>query len=185
MEPIIDLEMIFSNKAEEEIWRATLAVGGMTCSTCSRAISEELRTKIWSRGVSVNLIANSATVDFIGRENAEKIVECIEDIGYEATLDTMSKIIDADEAISGMVPSRSVSIRVDGMFCQHCPSYVLDAMKNFGYPIKVEKPLTVQDPILRINYTPEAPAFTIRDILSTISEIDSLSPSIYHPPTLG
>ena len=177
--------MVVIDKGEEEIWKATLAIGGMTCSTCSNAISEEIKTKSWSREVAVNLIANRATVVFIGRENADKIVEAIGDLGYEASLDTVERLNGVGEAGSGAVTIRRVDIRVDGIFCHHCPSNVLEALRVFGDRVKVEKPLTMQDPILSISYTPETPKFTIRNILSAISEVDSLHPSIYHPPTLG
>jgi len=185
MESIVDLSTVVTDKAEEDMWRANLAVGGMTCSTCSGAISDELKTKSWVRDVSVNLIANRAAIVFIGRENAVKIVDAIGAIGYEAILDSVEKFSRVSEAMPGTDSLRIVDIRVDGIFCHHCPPHVLDSLKIFGDRITVEKPLTIQDPILRISYTPETPTFTIRHILSAISGVESLQASIYHPPTLG
>jgi len=58
-------------------------------------------------------------------------------------------------------------------------------MESFGDRVKVEKPLTLQDPIMTISYIPLVPGFTIRTIIEAISAVDrSLEPSIYHPPTL-
>ena len=170
---------------DDEVWRATLAVGGMTCASCSGAISEELKMRSWIRDVAVNLIANRATVDFIGRDKLDQIVKGIEDIGYAATIDTVERLNGAAEAQSRLNSLRTIEIQVDGMFCQHCPSNVLNALRVFEDRIKVEKPLTVQDPVLKISYTPEIPTFTIRTILSAISQVDLLKPSVFHPPTLG
>lgn len=39
----------------QDIWRATLAVGGMTCAACVGAITEALEKKSWIRKVVVNL----------------------------------------------------------------------------------------------------------------------------------
>jgi hypothetical protein len=51
--------------------------------------------------------------------------------------------------------------------------------------IKVNKQLSVTDPILQVSYTPNAPDFTIRHILASISTADpNLKASLHHPPTL-
>ena len=50
----------------QDTWRASLVIGGMTCAACVVTITEELEKKDWIRKVAVNLITNSATVDFIG-----------------------------------------------------------------------------------------------------------------------
>lgn len=39
----------------EDIWQATLAVGGMTCAVCVGAIKEALEKKSWVRKAAVNL----------------------------------------------------------------------------------------------------------------------------------
>lgn len=157
MSSTLHLAMVVVDKAEDDIWRAELAVGGMTCATCSGAISAELRTKNWVRSVAVNLIANRATVDFVGKENKDSIVESIEDLGYEASIDTVQRLNGVAELVGSL---RTIEIRVDGIFCHHCPTNVLNSLGVFGDRVKVEKPLSQQDPVLKISYTPEAPSFT-------------------------
>ena len=88
----IPLVVVKSNNAPETIWRASIAIGGMTCAACSGAITSELQEKDWIQNVVVNLISNSATVDFLGEEHQNDIVEAIEDIGYEATIDSVVDI---------------------------------------------------------------------------------------------
>jgi Cu+-exporting ATPase len=58
-------------------------------------------------------------------------------------------------------------------------------LEDFGDRVKVEKPLNLLDPILRLTYAPHVPDFTIRNIIATISAVDqSIDPSMYYPPTL-
>ncbi|RFU32791.1 hypothetical protein B7463_g3549, partial [Scytalidium lignicola] len=170
----------------EDIWRVSLAVGGMTCAACVVTITEELQKKPWIKNVSVNLIANSATVDFVGEEHKADVVEAIEDIGYEATVDTVINTQQLKkQTAEGQKRIRTVEILIDGMYCEHCPRRILDALESFGASVTVEREATLQDPILKIAYTPHVPEFTIRDIMSEISSVDeSIEPSIYHPPTL-
>jgi Cu+-exporting ATPase len=178
----LPLVLVESNDIEDT-WRASVAIGGMTCAACVSAISEELGKKGWVKNVAVNLISNSATIDFVGEHHKDEIVESIEDIGYDASIDTVVDFKEL-EKVTSRSGSRSVEILVEGMFCGHCPPRALAALKNFGDRILVEKALTLDDPILRISYTPSIPSLTIRSIIAALSEVESLKASIYHPPTL-
>ncbi|SPO04888.1 related to CCC2 - P-type ATPase involved in export of Cu++ from the cytosol into intracellular, s [Cephalotrichum gorgonifer] len=167
---------------EGPAWRATYAVGGMTCAVCVNTITDELIKIPWTYKVAVNLVSNSATVDFIeeGREN--DIAEAIEDLGYEATLD---KVVSLEKRSQGPKDERTVEIRVDGLFCKHCPGRLTRTLDGFQKSVKVISPATLESPIIKISYVPDAPTFTIRHILRAIEATDpSFSASIFHPPTL-
>lgn len=169
-------------------WRASLAIGGMTCAACSGAISTELEQKSWVKKVVINLISNSGTVDFEGKENADAIVEAIEDIGYDATLDAVESL---RSGAGGKTSSdirqaarRKVEIQIQGMFCNYCPNRVVETLRNEP-EFRIERPCTLESPILEISYVPSPPDLNIRCILKTISSIDpNFEVSIYHPPTL-
>jgi Cu+-exporting ATPase len=185
-----DLQIVVEADGDEDIRRAALAVGGMTCASCINAITAELQKKVWIKKVTVNLISNSATVDFVGAEHLGDIVDAIEDIGYDATVDS---VVDLRAVQIGATPrqdeTRKVEIMVDGMFCDHCPSRILSSLEAFGDRVKVEKPLIINDPILSISYSPQVPSFTIRNIVKAISDASTADDepfkvSIYHPPTL-
>lgn len=168
----------------QDTWRATLAVGGMTCAVCVGAITDELKKKPWVKNVVVNLISNSATVDFVDEKHKEDIVETIEDIGYDATIDTLVNFA-ALHAAKTKTIHRTVEILVDGIFCEHCPGRISTALEAFGEKLNIDKPTTAQDPILKVTYTPRVPGFTIRNIIAALSAVDpGFKPSIYHPPTL-
>ncbi|KFY21373.1 hypothetical protein V493_07470 [Pseudogymnoascus sp. VKM F-4281 (FW-2241)] len=165
----------------KDMWRASIAVGGMTCGSCAAAITNALQKKDWAKEVTVNLIANSASVDFKGKDHLDEIVQMIEDLGYEATLDKVTEL----GRLSQATQRRTVEINVSQMFCNHCPEKVIHSLDVFGDSIRIEKPLSIKDPILRLSYVPRLPDFTIRDIIATISGLDpKFQVSIYHPPTL-
>ena len=168
---------------EKDVWQASLAVGGMTCAACVGTITEALGKKNWVKNVVVNLIGNSAMVDFVGEQHKDDLIESFDDIGYDATIDSIVNLRAEKDALPTI--SREVEIKVDGMFCDHCPPGIIAALTTFGDRITVDKPLTFQDPIMHITYTPQLPTFTIRSIIASISSVDAaFSPMIYHPPSL-
>ncbi|EXL39083.1 hypothetical protein FOCG_18296 [Fusarium oxysporum f. sp. radicis-lycopersici 26381] len=123
--------------------------------TCGRppTPSEALESFPWTESVDVSLIINSATVVFKDRRHLNKIVEAIENVGYKAKL---SDVIDfsKDTAQDGC---RTASIRIDGMYCQHCPGRVTEALVRFGERMSIEKSATLGNPIMTVSYTPQLP----------------------------
>ncbi|KAH6679337.1 E1-E2 ATPase-domain-containing protein, partial [Halenospora varia] len=179
----MEKDLVVVDSASPKTYRASLAIGGMTCSACVGTITKELEKKSWIEEVVINLISNSATIDFVGEEHKNDIVESIEDIGYDANIDTIVQTGSEGPSILGT--SRTVDILVQGMFCQHCPGRVLGALGGFGDRVQIDKALDANDPIVRITYSPEVPSFTIRNVIAAISDADpALQPSIYHPPSL-
>ncbi|KAK0641265.1 E1-E2 ATPase-domain-containing protein [Cercophora newfieldiana] len=163
------------------VWRATLAIGGMTCAACVTGITDALQGQEWVKNVTVNLISNSAVVDFQGIANKDKIVEAIEGVGYEAVIDSVVGL--AEERPEQY--ERTVEILIEGLYCDHCSLRVANSLAGFRRQLQVITPPTRQKPIIKISYVPEAPSFTVRQILAAIEATDpEFSASIYHPPTL-
>ncbi|KUI70053.1 Copper-exporting P-type ATPase A [Cytospora mali] len=170
-----------SNSPDKQIWRATLAVGGMTCASCVNAIKDALDKKDWVTDVAVNLVSNSATVEFLGKEHADDLVESIEDLGYDAALD---KVENAQEGKT-KTKERTVEIAMKGVYCEHCPGRVINSLAGFRRQIEAVTEPTQARPIMKISYIPDAPNFTIRQILAAVEASDpALKASIYHPPSL-
>ncbi|QDS68528.1 hypothetical protein FKW77_010895 [Venturia effusa] len=167
---------------EHDLWRGEWAIGGMTCSACSGSITAALKLNTWIRSVDINLLSNSGTIVFHGRSNAEKITEAIEDVGFDATLDSLATVGDTHVE----VVDREVFFMVEGMYCHHCPERILEALrKEYGSDVAVEKESTIDDPIMKLRYTARAPVFTIRSIFRTINAVDpAFFVSIHHPPTI-
>ncbi|KAH8776454.1 E1-E2 ATPase-domain-containing protein [Diaporthe sp. PMI_573] len=164
-----------------DAWRATLAVGGMTCASCVNTIKDALEKKDWTTAVAVNLVSNSATVDFTGKEHADGIVESIEDMGYEAALDKVEPIRE-EKAES---QERTVELALQGVYCKHCPARVVNSLAGFRRQLWIITEPTQARPIMKISYVPDAPSFTIRQILAAVQASDpALRASIHHPPSL-
>lgn len=164
-----------------ESWRATLAVGGMTCASCVNTIKDALEKKDWTTAVSVNLVSNSATVDFFGKEHADDIVESIEDIGYDAALDKVEPIREEKTETH----ERTVELALQGVYCKHCPARVVNSLAGFRRHLWIITEPTQARPIMKISYVPDAPTFTIRQILAAVQASDpALRASIHHPPSL-
>lgn len=163
------------------LWKGTLSIGGMTCSSCVGTITEAPSKKPWMKTIDVNLVTHSATAIFEEKNNLNDIIDTIEALGYEASLDSlvdMSKTKTHDAR-------RTLSIKVDGLYYEHCPGRVMGAVESFGDRIKIETAATLDNPIVTLSYLPSAPDLTVRSIVSSISEADeTFKVSIYQPPTL-
>lgn len=91
----------------------------MTCSSCVGTITHALQQHKWVTNIDVSLISNSVVVDFDDKDNILQIQATIEDVGYEATL---KELLQVNTASGGK--QRKLAIRVDGMYCAHCPSRI-------------------------------------------------------------
>ncbi|PSN60853.1 copper-transporting P-type ATPase [Corynespora cassiicola Philippines] len=172
-------------KRRPDKWQATYAIGGMTCSSCVGNVTSTLEHYTWIQKVDANLVNNSATVVFVGKEHLPEIKESIEDSGYDATLDSVVSYGEVKEEDT----DRALGIRIEGMFCHHCPqSITRELLQKYehGFAFEIEDPPLLQkSPILFIRYIPNPPNFTIRHIFETITDLNpSFRPSVYHPPTI-
>ncbi|KAI4617941.1 hypothetical protein J4E83_006274 [Alternaria metachromatica] len=176
---------VAASKQQSERWRATYSLGGLTCSACIGNVNQALRPLTWIEKVDINLISNSATIIFRGKEHLPEIKETIEDVGYTATLD---QVVQEGTTVTDTI-ERSVAIRIDGMFCHHCPDNITrglqEAFENERSFVVDCPSLSLEQPILHIRYVPDPPRFTIRKIFSTIKSLNpAFQPSVFHPPTL-
>lgn len=171
-----------SSSAEVKVWQATISVEGMTCAACVNNVKRAL-DKDWVTQCSVNLLSNSATVEFHAQDHnltTAEIIEAIEDSGYGASLVKVDAIEEMVETLT-----RTVEVMLKGMYCQHCPGRIDKSLKGFRRHIEILTPPTPARPIMKFSYIPDAPDFTIRQILAAIQASDqSLEASIYHPPSL-
>lgn len=173
-----------------ELFEAILSIGGMTCAACTGSIDRGLSSDQlpFVESVNVTLMTNSARVVFRGENNLQKIVEAVQDIGFEAAtercglIDTQQKEGKSDTKER----QRTVSLKIDGMFCKHCPSRILEAIEaKYSSSVSIDKTPTEKDPVIRLIYSPSPPEITIRQVITTIKSIDELfSAKIYAPPSL-
>lgn len=169
--------------AAEDMWRASYAIGGMSCSSCVGKVTDTLKHHDWITKVDVNLVSSSATVEYQGKAHTEQIVDIIQSLGYSVTLSDIESMTPSGD--KKRMTRQSVTIQIDGMHCTHCPKRALEALTTYSDRLEVIEPPTEGTPKLTVSYVPEAPHFTIRHILRTIADVDkAFAVSIYHPPTL-
>ncbi|KAM5540378.1 hypothetical protein V8D89_005836 [Ganoderma adspersum] len=166
--------------------RVELSVGGMTCASCVTTVTGLLSDIPGVAEVAVSLIGKSATALVARRGLVPQLKDAIEDAGYEAEIVSIRLVEQSDDEDMG---PRTVSLRVNGMFCSHCPGKIMEALKNFGLDVIVNKPLTSHtDPILTLTYIPAPPDLTIRAIIRVIEGAGEpqtpFTASLYHPPSL-
>ncbi|OJK05029.1 hypothetical protein ASPACDRAFT_110142 [Aspergillus aculeatus ATCC 16872] len=169
-------------KGPTSTYIAEIAISGMTCGSCSGAVARGLEELPFVVEVSINLLTHSGRVEFQDRTNIDAIVEKIEDLGYDASINSVSPKGSSQE--SEIVEERTVSVHVDGMFCRHCPEKIFKSVEDLPN-VKVQGALSVNNPILTVTYTPKPPSLTIRTILQTIGKShESFTATVYHPPSV-
>ncbi|KAI5296504.1 hypothetical protein KEM52_001348 [Ascosphaera acerosa] len=190
---------------DEEIkeYRAEISVGGMTCASCAQSVTAAIKELSIVKEAAVTLLTNSSSVVFSGRRsNVDKIIEAIEDAGFDAELHAVEVIppahpgaapaAAAGAAVAQHAPTpdapkqRTLSLQVDGMFCPECPNAVLDAVRALSSDsITVLTAPTLKKPVLAIQYTPRVPDLTVRTLITAISSRrPGFRASVFHPPTL-
>ena len=153
-------------KQHSDRWQVIYTVGGMTCGSCVGHVTKAIESLSYVDKVEVNLISSNASVVFQGQEHLASIKESIEGAGYTAILDRLSPTdISTDDTTI-----RTVSIHIDGMFCDHCPGNITRRIREvLGHSVEIEgPPLSLASPVMRVKYHASPPDFTIRQIFDTI-----------------
>jgi P-type Cu+ transporter len=70
-----------------------LAVGGMTCVACARAITDALSKLEGVSDISVNQVGKSASAIVTAADLVESIAMVIEDIGYECKIISVTPVV--------------------------------------------------------------------------------------------
>lgn len=159
-----------------------LAVGGMTCASCSQAVKTALMQL--PDVVSADVDALNGTADLVTRKagSIDQIVNAVEDLGYTCTPDSSG--FQADHATPAG-QARTVTIAVANIFCDQCPERVMDALSQFGEAVHVVDSVKMKTPFVKFTYLPAPPKFTIRAILKLLQVANpQLGFEIVKPPSL-
>ncbi|OTA62246.1 heavy metal translocatin [Hypoxylon sp. EC38] len=171
-----------SSISEGRRWRASMAIQGMVCSNCANGIADKVKELEFITKTTIHFLSHSGVVEYNGtKEDADLIVATISKMGYPTELD---EVVDMD-AEERLKKERTVRIRINGFYCEHCADRATNSIGGFLRDLRVEKRPTLEKPILKISYVPAGPDFTIRHILKAIEASDpAFKASIYHLPTL-
>ncbi|THW67728.1 heavy metal translocatin [Aureobasidium pullulans] len=105
--------------ATPELFRATFSIDGMTCSACVTNVSQAISQHSFAQDINVNLLSNSATVTFSGRDNDKVILESIDDAGYDISLNEIEKLGNKQKQ-SPDEHTWKATFSVTGMTCAAC-----------------------------------------------------------------
>ena len=96
-------------------YKLTLAIGGMTCASCTRTITEAVTSIPGVREISISLIENSGACMLDDDKLAQLVRDTIDDCGYEAQIVSIGP---DSRNLSPPVktPIRTVAFKVDGIF---------------------------------------------------------------------
>lgn len=124
-----------------------------------------------------------------------KLVEAIEDSGYDATLDSLEEeTTTTSKLCKGSSRRRTIRIKIGGMFCQSCIQKVRSHLRSMSKDKSIKfsisdsslSDISLASPEFECNYFPILPSFTVRDIISGLNSIDpAFSSEIVSPPSIS
>ena len=171
----------------KSLYKAILSIGGMTCASCTTTITHGLKELPFVKDVNIALMTNSGTITYEGKGHLDAILEKVDDLGYDCEVEKSGPIESNDRDTSATeLRTRTIQLKIDGMFCDHCPSRIIGALQSkFHDSVTVDKSPTLKDPIITITYVPNDHDLTIREILSIIDSIsEPFHTTVYHPPSI-
>ncbi|CAO1624004.1 unnamed protein product [Jaminaea pallidilutea] len=121
----------------------TLRVGGMTCGACVESIESMLRKQDGIHSVSVALLAERAVVDYSTQQwSATRIADEIEDIGFEAEVDSDIQAVAA--GTSDAPQEQEALLAIYGMTCSACVASIETTAKELPGVIECEVALATE-----------------------------------------
>lgn len=113
----------------------TLSIGGMTCASCSNAVTRALSELPGASDVVVNLLGNSATLKLDRASLVPSVTETVEDIGYEAEVISVEPLSSPSPRRTAQAAERKafqqqLTLSVGGMTCAACSNTVTDVLKR-------------------------------------------------------
>lgn len=147
--------------------KSTFAIEGMTCASCSSAIHRALSEVVGIEDIAIDVLGHKGAITHTSAIPVKQIEESIEDLGYGAVF-IASKAVVNTKQVEGTDKSRTVSIRIQGVFCGKCITKInahLASLPSIEY-----SPVTLQHPITKITYVPHKP-HTARSIIEGLSSL--------------
>ncbi|KAK9453933.1 hypothetical protein V1511DRAFT_461517 [Dipodascopsis uninucleata] len=179
---IVEVVPVQRPSIDESTWKVIASIGGMSCASCVNALTEAFKSLDFVLETNITLLTNSGTFIVNNPNKVDVIRETIEDVGYECG----DISIVEDRSSSLRKQSRMITIRIDGMYCEHCPQRINDALKEYEGQIEIHSgPVTRDNNIIRFSYIPSIPNITARAIVKKLSSISpEFTLTIVHAPTL-
>ncbi|CBQ70420.1 related to CCC2-copper resistance-associated P-type ATPase [Sporisorium reilianum SRZ2] len=124
---------------------ATLSIGGMTCASCAQSITTALQAdaSIPIDSIQVNVMSASATVT-THPSVVEKVVEAIEDAGFEAQVVKTEPVQRAAvQTAHSNEPHRTAKLSIQGMTCASCVRSITSALQSYSHQTNPENDVKI------------------------------------------
>lgn len=148
--------------------KVTALIGGMTCSACAISIDSAVKDLPFILESGINVVTKTAkfVLEDDNSKNIAKLQEAVEDCGFDFQLLTTEKV----NYTSGKQKPRSINLKINGMFCTHCPDIISKYLSRYGDAVVINDPLTLDSPVVKFTYLPLA-SVTARKILFDLNHI--------------
>ncbi|KAJ6105300.1 hypothetical protein N7523_010110 [Penicillium sp. IBT 18751x] len=121
-------------------YRVSLAISGMSCSSCVGKITTALQGRPWIVSLDVNLLTSSAVVVLLDRAHVDEVLETIRRSGYTVEVVDIEEVRPqrAAKRSRSMVDSWRASYIIEGMSCSSCVAKVTDTLNQHEWITKVD-----------------------------------------------
>ncbi|KAI5968314.1 hypothetical protein CANMA_002530 [Candida margitis] len=133
--------------------KITALIGGMTCAACANSIEAAVKSLPFILESGINVVTKNAQFvleDDARHENLQKLKEAVEDCGFDFEVITNEKI----NYTSARKKPRIINIKVEGMFCNHCPEIIMKYLLHYGDAVVIDDPITLKHPVIKFTYVP-------------------------------
>ncbi|GLA78619.1 hypothetical protein CBS63078_9191 [Aspergillus niger] len=164
-------------------YRVSLAISGMSCSSCVGKITTALQGRPWIVSLDVNLLTSSAVVVLLDRAHVDEVLETIRRSGYTVDVVDIEEVRPqrAAKGSLSMVDSWRASYIIEGMSCSSCVGKVTDTLNQHEWITKVDVNLVASS--ATVEYQGKDHLEDISKIIgelgymATLSDVESRDPS--------
>jgi heavy metal translocating P-type ATPase len=152
----------------ETKYRVNAAIGGITCAACASSISNAVADLPFLVEHAISVVSKSGVfiIDSKEPEKVQELKDTIEDCGFDFDVISITQVNHA----SVKKLTRTVNLKISGMFCEHCPEAITEILKLHGESVVIDDPITLQHPFIKFTYIPSPPILTIRSVLKEIQD---------------
>ncbi|OJD16746.1 hypothetical protein AJ78_03125 [Emergomyces pasteurianus Ep9510] len=118
----------------EEEYNASISISGMSCSSCAGSITSAIEELSFVKSVDVTFLTHSASLTILGpRENIDKVLSLIDDLGYEGELQDIS--LKQSPSVHRNLYTATASI--GGMTCGSCVGTITRGVQELPFVTNV------------------------------------------------
>jgi len=166
----------------ETKYRVNAALGGISCAACASSITNAVSSLSFVVESAISIVSKSGIfiLDTNEQSKLDELKDAIENCGFDFELVEIKEVNHA----TTKKQSRTVNIKVSGMFCEHCPEEINQILNSHGNAIVIDDPITLDHPYVKFTYIPSPPNLTIRSVLDEIKNVGKFDVEIIEAVSL-